>query len=597
MKHKKSDIVTSWLHISDLHIFPEADTRLMQDDYKELAKIISPEFLVVTGDFRPIGYRGDFSLARKYLESLIETFGIDKKDVFLVPGNHDVNYYDGRTDAISDICLQSKGKNYNAYSNYSLRKGFLDYDNFVREFYRGTDVTDSRITDPSGVHCVVWNNLINIILVNTALISDGNNHGQILDINSLSQCQIDFNLPSIMLGHHSIDFLYPCFIERVKGIIDRRKLSAYLHGDSHQFMNAPISMISTPNSTIPSIACAKSAPQSGDSYSDVGVVYYEWRKDDNTYVQGYRWNINAFAKDPAFYYKVDKQYHFPMIYDKPDDKSLSDEETHEEEDNITISAIAIAPNGLQCVSASSDDLVRLWDIDNRQFVGFMEDPCRLIIALAITPDGSQCIAISREGTMQVWDMVTRKIVKLHQIDDRWFMLATITSSGRWCVANTCHKKGPRLEKTLLWDLTSKKGPSLLDKHFYSAMTLSADGGSLIVAWSSVLGTGFVEIINMLSGEKEPLCWKPQGRHNLLVDDQVNAIAVTPDKRCIVLGTCNDIAIWHEGADSAKIFPLGEWVHSIAVSPDGTRLVCGAESTLYTFDVHTGKCICFIELTS
>lgn len=287
----------------------------------------------------------------------------------------------------------------------------------------------------------------------------------------------------------------------------------------------------------------------------------------------------------------------PMIYDKLDDKPVPDEEIYDEDGDISISAIAIAPNGLQCVSASSDNLVRLWDIDNRQFVGFMQNPCHFITALAITPDGNQCIAISREGTMQVWDMATRKTVTLRQIDDRWFMLAAITPNGRWCAAHTCHKEGPRLEKMLLWDLTSEKGPSLLNNRFYSAMTLSADGGSLIASWSSALGTGLVEIINMMSGEKVPLCWKPQGRHNLLADDQVNAIAVTPDKACIVLGTCKDIVIWHEGAESAKILPLGEWIHSIAVSPDGARLVCGAEGTLYTYDVRTGKCISFMELIS
>lgn len=598
MDYNNNNIKASWLHISDLHVFHEADTTLMQDDYRELAKIISPKFLVVTGDFRHKRYMTDFSPALDYLESLIKIFAFDKKDVFLIPGNHDANYYDGREDAISDICLQSEEGNYNVYSKYLLNKGFCDYDSFVREFYRGTDVIDSRITAPSGVHCVVWNNLINILLVNTALISDGEKHGQILDINALSQCQININLPSIMLGHHGIDSLYPCYAERVKGVIDRRKVSAYLHGDSHRYMNHPILQISTPNRTVPSITCAKSAPQSGDLYSDVGVIYYEWKKDDNVYVQAYRWTQYGFIEDPAYYHRINKRFYFPMIYNKLIlDEEISDEEISDEEWDISISAIAISPSGLQCVSASSDDLVRLWDIDNRQFIGFMEAPCRYIIDLAVTPDGSQCIAISREGIMQIWDMATRKTVKSHQIDNRWFMLATITSNGRWCVANTCHKKGPRLEKMLLWDLTSEKGPSLLNDGFYSAMTLSDDGCNLIVASSSIFGTGVVEIINILSGEKVSLDWKPQGRHNLLADDQVNAIAVTPDKTCIILGTCKDIVIWHEGAESAQIFSLGKWIRSIAVSPDGTRLVCGAEGTLYTFDVYTGKCISFMELIS
>ena len=37
-----NNIKASWLHISDLHVFHEADTTLMLEDYRELAKIISP---------------------------------------------------------------------------------------------------------------------------------------------------------------------------------------------------------------------------------------------------------------------------------------------------------------------------------------------------------------------------------------------------------------------------------------------------------------------------------------------------------------------------------------------------------------------------
>lgn len=313
-----NNIKASWLHISDLHVFHEADTTLMLEDYRELAKIISPEFLVVTGDFRHIKYKTDFSLARDYLESLMCIFHIDKKDIFLIPGNHDVNDYDGRIDAIFDICQCSEKGDYNAYSKYSLKRGFSNYNNFVREFYSGTDVIDSRITDPSGVQCIIWNNLINIILVNTALICDGNEHNQIIDINALSQCKTNLKLPSIMIGHHGIDSLYSCYSERVTGVIDRRKISAYLHGDSHKYANHPISKISTPNSTIPSITCAKSAPQSGDSFSDIGVVYYEWRNDDNTYIQAYRWKQNGFIEDSTYYFGIDKRYYFPMIYDKTD---------------------------------------------------------------------------------------------------------------------------------------------------------------------------------------------------------------------------------------------------------------------------------------
>lgn len=316
----KNEVIASWLHISDLHVFPEADTTLMLDDYLKLADIISPKFLVVTGDFRHLKFETDFSLAQEYLELLLQAFSLDKKDVFFVPGNHDINQFDQRGTFISNIC-RHLDEDYNIYSKYlsepmSLYNGFSQYSFFTQKFYDGSGVSDARFFDPSGVHCIVWNNLLNIIFINTALISDGKDHKQIIDINALSHCKIDFRYPTIMIGHHGLNSLYQSHSERLVSIIDRRKVSAYLHGDRHQYANHPISQISTPNRTIPSITCAKSAPQSGDSFSDIGVVYYEWLTDNNTYVQAYRWRQGGFIEDSSYYFDINRRYFFPMLYNK-----------------------------------------------------------------------------------------------------------------------------------------------------------------------------------------------------------------------------------------------------------------------------------------
>lgn len=316
MGESKMKTKAKWLHISDLHIFPEADTRFMIDDYRELAQVISPQFLIVTGDFRHKSRKTEFSLARKYLEELLDIFHIDKSDVFLIPGNHDVNEYEGRSNSILDIRQHSEINDYDFYSLYQLNKGFADYKNFVREFYKDSTVVDARIRCPEQVMCITWNNLLNIVMLNTALISDGKRHGEIIDINALSQCKMDSNKPSIIIGHHGLESLYPCYADRIKVVIDRRKISAYLHGDGHRYANRPVSKISTPNITIPSIACAKSAPQSGDQYSDIGIVYYEWQTDDNTYVQAYRWSSGGFIEDSTYYHNINKKYYFPMIYNE-----------------------------------------------------------------------------------------------------------------------------------------------------------------------------------------------------------------------------------------------------------------------------------------
>lgn len=326
MNDNENDIKASWLQVSDLHIFEEADTTFMLEDYKELAKIISPQFIVVTGDYRNQKYKTDFSLAKQYLEEIIGIFNIDKKDIFFVAGNHDVNYKDEQKDNIPAICLSTDQGDYNIYSKYALEQRFTEYDQFIREFYKDGNINDSRIIKPSRVQCILWNDMLNIILVNTALISDADkNHGQIIDINGLAECKINPYRPTIILGHHGEDALYSCHYERLKGFIARRKVSAYLHGDIHRYLNQPISKIDTPNQTIPSIACAKSAPESGDTYSDIGVIYYEWKKDDKTYVYAYKWSTSGFMEDPAYKYGIKKIFYFPMIYEHNNVESRTQE--------------------------------------------------------------------------------------------------------------------------------------------------------------------------------------------------------------------------------------------------------------------------------
>lgn len=311
-------IRASWLHISDLHVFPESDTTLILEDYLKLSRVISPDFIVVTGDFRHLKYKTDFLLAEKYLEAILDTFNIEKKNTFIVPGNHDVNSYFGRDKAISDICINSN-KDYNAYYQYvkdavNLYNGFYEYEKFIRKFYDCSNVFDERILNPSGIYSVVWNNMINVLSTNTALISDGENHGQILDIKALTECNINPDFPTIMLGHHGIDSLYQSHRERVETIIDRRDISVFMHGDIHKYANNPIQKISTPNKSVPSIACGKSAPQSGDTYSDIGVVYYEWKNDNNVYIQAYQWSTKGFIENSAYYYDINKRYYFPMLF-------------------------------------------------------------------------------------------------------------------------------------------------------------------------------------------------------------------------------------------------------------------------------------------
>ena len=57
--------------------------------------------------------------------------------------------------------------------------------------------------------CIPWHEKINIIILNTALISDGDKtHKEIVDLEALSKLRINKEVPTIVLGHHDIDSIY-----------------------------------------------------------------------------------------------------------------------------------------------------------------------------------------------------------------------------------------------------------------------------------------------------------------------------------------------------------------------------------------------------
>lgn len=267
-----------------------------------------------------------------------------------------------------------------------------------------------------------------------------------------------------------------------------------------------------------------------------------------------------------------------------------------EEGYFSISAAAITPDGRRCVSASSDGLVRLWDLSRGQLTGFLESPDRSIMgAMAVTSDG-RCLGITKNGTMQTWDIETGMPVESRRLDDLWFRSAAITPDGR-CAGYLFFKNSKRLEsdRILLWDFARWKKPHQLPPQYSSctAMALTAHGSRLILSYNKE-DTGIVQIIDLQSGKETQLRWKPKNRQNF-ADDQVNSIAATPDGSCIVLGTCSGIAIWREGNMEARLIPAGEWIHAVAVTPDGRRCVSGAGDTLRVWDTDTGECLSAIKL--
>ena len=323
----------SWLQLSDLHIFESTGWNLMLDSYTKLAEVVRPNFIVVTGDYRHILKNSSYDNALKFLNQIVEIFNVKKQDIFIVPGNHDVNDYSCREEIVTTIRTTIEN-NVDAYLKYmsngplSLTNAFKEYIKFIQDFY-GDEVDDKRVKTPADVISIPWNNKVNIAMLNTALISDDTrDRKEIVDINTFSKINIDKSLPTIVIAHHDIKSLASSHREMAAQILNLLDAKAYLCGDEHRLNRSSIEKYNIPNTMMPIIICGKSAVETDDSYSDLAVIEYKCEDDGYAYVQVYKYENKGFVESNMFYYNVNKRYRFKMFdvtNKKKDSKSDSED--------------------------------------------------------------------------------------------------------------------------------------------------------------------------------------------------------------------------------------------------------------------------------
>ena len=126
------DNTLTWLHLSDLHASERSDwdagrvlkslledLRVLRDEHE-----LRPDLLIFTGDAAFAGRADEFDTAGRFFEEVRDACGVERENVFLVPGNHDVDrsvidpedtaWLDGRrkswdSDAVHDMLRQGEG--------------------------------------------------------------------------------------------------------------------------------------------------------------------------------------------------------------------------------------------------------------------------------------------------------------------------------------------------------------------------------------------------------------------------------------------------------------------------------------------------------
>lgn len=266
-------------------------------------------------------------------------------------------------------------------------------------------------------------------------------------------------------------------------------------------------------------------------------------------------------------------------------------------------AVAITPDGRRVVSASGDltllgwrsedTAVRVWDVTTGECERVFHGHTGTVKAVAVTPDGRRAVSGSTDSTLRVWDMVAGACERVLDGHSGSVNAVAVTVDGRYAVS------GGDDQTVRVWNLStgaSEHTPKELT--FGRAVTVTPDGRR------AVTGDVNVRVWDIATG----VCERTLTGHTLLIE----AVAVTTDQQRAVTGSFDgSVRVWNLATGLCEHVLIGRRaeadahahvskrerksahagvVFAVAVTPDGRRVVSGAEDgMLRVWDLATGKC--------
>ena len=219
------------LHLSDLHTL-ESEIEGEEGNFDQsivlcplLARVktdydkgMKPELVIITGDIAYHGKKGEYLLARPFLDTLLKTLELGNDRLFIVPGNHDVNRKKYRP---TDIPKYPDMKTLNTeLTNHDYRqdllRGMAEYFSFIEEHYPHLRPQHDRLIPFLQVHTAQCGKRIGLVGLNSAwMCREKDDKGKIAIGEYQINCamkelekegQIDLYLNCF---HHPLTWLWP----------------------------------------------------------------------------------------------------------------------------------------------------------------------------------------------------------------------------------------------------------------------------------------------------------------------------------------------------------------------------------------------------
>jgi RNA polymerase sigma factor (sigma-70 family) len=240
--------------------------------------------------------------------------------------------------------------------------------------------------------------------------------------------------------------------------------------------------------------------------------------------------------------------------------------------------VAFAPDGKALASGAQDDpCVRLWDPATGKELGAWKAHNQWVRSVAFAPDGKSLATAGDDGTLAIWDLASGRELWRSQEPELWASSVCFAPDGKTLYSGASGNKPIRAWDAATGKLLQRFAPM---KEAGFSLVVSRDGKTLAAAG----GLGGFHLWDVATG-------KPIRQFGSLYED-VYCIALSPDGKMLASGgRDHTVRLWNV-ATGKELHPYTahtDFLTAVAFTPDGKGLLTGGwDRTLRLWDAATGK---------